>query len=101
MLELPDPRSLSPEALELLRSLVVRAVIDLDLSQVDACVFRANPATDSTRKLPLIPSESCRPFHGKAATDSTRILPPIPWLSCHPHQEMGEHSDAGRNPTVC
>ena len=39
MLELPDPRSLSPEALELLRSLVVRAVIDLDLSQVDASTY--------------------------------------------------------------
>ena len=39
MPELPDPRSLSPEALELLRSLVVRAVIDLDLSQVDASTY--------------------------------------------------------------
>jgi transposase len=36
MLELPDPRSLSPQSLALLRSLVVRAVIDLGLSQVDA-----------------------------------------------------------------
>jgi transposase len=39
MPELPDPRSLSPESLELLRSLVVRAVIDLDLSQVDASTY--------------------------------------------------------------
>jgi transposase len=39
MPELPDPRSLSPESLELLRSLVVRAVIDLDLSQIDAASY--------------------------------------------------------------
>ena len=39
MPELPDPRSLSPESLELLRSLVVRAVIDLDMSQVDAATY--------------------------------------------------------------
>jgi len=39
MLELPDPRSLSPDALALLRSLVVRAVIDLELSQVDASTY--------------------------------------------------------------
>lgn len=36
MLDLPDPRSLSPQSLALLRSLVVRAVVDLGLSQVDA-----------------------------------------------------------------
>ena len=39
MPELLDLRSLSPESLELLRSLVVRAVIDLDLSQVDAATY--------------------------------------------------------------
>jgi transposase len=39
MPDLPDPRSLSPESLELLRSLVVRAVIDLNLSQVDASTY--------------------------------------------------------------
>ena len=39
MLDLPDPRSLSPESLELLRSLVVRAVIDLGMSQADASTF--------------------------------------------------------------
>jgi transposase len=39
MLDLPDPRSLSPESLELLRSLVVRAVVDLGMSQVDASTF--------------------------------------------------------------
>jgi transposase len=39
MLELPDPRSLSPESLELLRLLVVRAVIDLELSQIDASTY--------------------------------------------------------------
>jgi transposase len=39
MLELPDPRSLSPESLELLRLLVVRAVIDLVLSQIDASTY--------------------------------------------------------------
>ena len=36
---LPDPRSLSPESLELLRLLVVRAVVDLGLSQVDASTY--------------------------------------------------------------
>ena len=36
MLALPDPRSLSPQSLELLRLLAVRAVVDLELSQVDA-----------------------------------------------------------------
>ena len=39
MPELPDPRSLSPESLELLRLLAVRAVIDLDMSQVDAATY--------------------------------------------------------------
>jgi transposase len=39
MLDLPDPRSLSPESLELLRSLVVRAIVDLGMSQVDASKF--------------------------------------------------------------
>lgn len=39
MLELPDPRSLSPQSLALLRSLVVRAVVDLSLSQVDAATY--------------------------------------------------------------
>jgi transposase len=39
MPELPDPRSLSPESLELLRLLVVRAVIDLDMSQVEAATY--------------------------------------------------------------
>jgi transposase len=36
---LPDPRSLSPESLALLRLLVVRAVVDLGLSQVDASTY--------------------------------------------------------------
>ena len=36
MIALPDPRSLSPQALELLRLLAVRAVVDLEMSQVDA-----------------------------------------------------------------
>ena len=36
MLTLPDPRSLSPQALELLRLLAVRALVDLEMSQVDA-----------------------------------------------------------------
>jgi transposase len=39
MPELPDPRSFSPESLELLRSLVVRSVIDLDLSQIEASTY--------------------------------------------------------------
>ena len=30
----------------------------------------------SRPSLPLIPDESCHPFHGKAATDSTAKLPP-------------------------
>jgi hypothetical protein len=47
MPELPDPRSLSPESLELLRSLVVRAVIDLDLSQVDASTYYGVSPTPS------------------------------------------------------
>jgi putative transposase len=47
------------------------------------CVFRANPATDSTRILPLIPRQSCHRFHMKAATDSIRKLPAIPRQSCH------------------
>jgi amidase len=32
----------------------------------------------STRKLPLIPRQTCHRFHGKTATDSTPKLPPIP-----------------------
>jgi hypothetical protein len=39
MPKLPDPRSLTPESLELWRVLVVRAVIDLDMSQVDASIY--------------------------------------------------------------
>jgi len=39
MPELPDPRSLSPDSLELLRLLVIRAVIDLEMSQVDASTY--------------------------------------------------------------
>ena len=39
MPELPDPRSFSPESLELLRSLVVRSVIDLDLFQIEASTY--------------------------------------------------------------
>jgi transposase len=39
MLTLPDPRSLSPETLELLRLLVVRAVVALGMSQVDASTY--------------------------------------------------------------
>jgi transposase len=39
MPELPDPRSLSPESLALLRVLVVRAGVDLGLSQVDASTY--------------------------------------------------------------
>lgn len=39
MLALPDPRSLSPQSLELLRLLAVRAVVDLEMSQVDAATY--------------------------------------------------------------
>jgi len=39
MIALPDPRSLSPQALELLRLLAVRAVVDLEMSQVDAATY--------------------------------------------------------------
>lgn len=48
MIALPDPRSLSPASLELLRLLVVRAVVDLGLSQVDAATsYGVSPHTIS------------------------------------------------------
>jgi hypothetical protein len=40
------------------------------------CIFHGKVATDSTRKLPLIPRQSCRQFHAKVAIDSTAKLPP-------------------------
>ena len=50
----------------------------LRIEHVNSCVFRAKVAIDSTPKLPLIPSQSCRSFHGKVATGSTAKLPLVP-----------------------
>src|SRR6266699_1802491 len=46
------------------------------------CGFHSKPATNSRRKLPLIPRQSCHLFHRKAAT------PPGAWSG----------DDAGRTP---
>ena len=48
MPELPDPRSVSAEALHVWRWLAVRAVVDFDLSQADAAAqYGVSPTTMS------------------------------------------------------
>jgi hypothetical protein len=49
----------------------------------------------SGRSLPLIPPQSCHPFHGKPATDATPKLPPIPVKSATPSRGGRSDSDAG------
>src|SRR3989442_14528638 len=44
-----------------------------------ACTYGAY----STPNLPLIPRQTCHPFHTKVATDSMAKLPPNPGESCH------------------
>jgi len=43
----------------------------------------AKEAAYSTPNLPLIPRQTCHPFHTKVATDSMAKLPPNPGESCH------------------
>ncbi len=43
--------------------------------KLDSCILWLKPATHS--------GESCRPFRLKPATDSGRKLPPIPDETCH------------------
>jgi hypothetical protein len=40
----------------------------LRVRSVGICVFQMKAATDSRRKLPLVPRESCHPFQSKSAT---------------------------------
>src|SRR2546425_6426291 len=61
-----------------------QALHPLDAYSTDFChPIHGKVATESTGRLPLIPSEACHVDHGKVATPSRRGLPP------------SERSDAG------
>jgi hypothetical protein len=62
----------------------------------DPCVFRDNPATDSTASRPPIPGQSGHGFHVKPATFSKDSWPPIPRQAGH----LSDVNYSGRSASI-